>query len=62
MTTPARLAAAAVIVALMIGGAYFYLDKPGRPAVGGPAPSPSATPAAPPKASAACFDATSLPG
>ena len=47
MTTPARVAAAAVIGVLLVGGAYFYLDKPGQPAVGGPGPSPSTAPATP---------------
>ena len=47
MTMPIRLAAAAAIGALAVGGA-FYLLKPGQPAVGGPSPAPtpqvSATP------------------
>ena len=48
MTTPARVAAAAVIGVLLIGGAFFYFGKPGQPAVGGPGPSPSpSTPASP---------------
>lgn len=41
MTMPIRLAAAAVIAALAVGGA-FYLLKPGQPAVGGPNPAPTA--------------------
>ena len=41
MTTPARVAAAAVIGVLAIGGALFMLGRPGQPAVGGPGPSPT---------------------
>jgi Tol biopolymer transport system component len=51
MTTPARLAAAAVIGVLLVGGAFFYLAKPGQPAVGGPGPSRSAPALASPTAS-----------
>jgi hypothetical protein len=40
MTMPIRLAAAAAIGALAVGGA-FYLLKPGQPAVGGPSPAPT---------------------
>lgn len=40
MTMPIRLAAATVIAALAVGGA-FYLLKPGQPAVGGPSPAPT---------------------
>ena len=40
MTMPIRFAAAAVIAALAVGGA-FYLLKPGQPAVGGPSPAPT---------------------
>jgi len=40
MTMPIRLAAAAVIGALAVGGA-FYLLKPDQPAVGGPSPAPT---------------------
>jgi hypothetical protein len=40
MTMPIRVAAAAVIAALAVGGA-FYLLKPGQPAVGGPSPAPT---------------------
>jgi len=50
MTTPARLAFAAVISALLIGGTFFIV-KPGQPAVGGPGPSPTATAPVPPSAS-----------
>ena len=42
MTTPARVAAAAVIGVLAIGGAVFALG-PGRSGVGGPGPTPSPT-------------------
>jgi Galactose oxidase, central domain/Kelch motif len=43
MTMPIRLAAAAVIGVLAVGGA-LYLTKPGQPAaVGGPGPAPSAS-------------------
>lgn len=40
MIMPIRLAAAAVIAALAVGGA-FYLLKPGQPAVGGPSAAPT---------------------
>jgi len=46
MTTPARVAAAAVIGALAVGGAFFVLGKPGQSAVGGPGPSATPTAAA----------------
>ena len=68
MTTPARLAAAAVMGVLLIGGAYLYMGKPGQPAVGGPGPSPSSSaPASPlasprPSSSAALLDYTDLQG
>lgn len=62
MTTPARLAAAAVLAVVLIGGAYLYIGKPGQPAVGGPEPSPSSTPGGSPASSAGRFDATSLQG
>jgi Galactose oxidase, central domain/Kelch motif len=42
MTIPIRIAAAAVIGVLAVGGA-FYLTRPDRPAVGGPSPEPSAS-------------------
>jgi N-acetylneuraminic acid mutarotase len=42
MTMPTRVAAAAVIGVLAVGGA-FYLTRPDRPAVGGPSPEPSAS-------------------
>ena len=40
MTMPIRLAAAAVMAALAVGGA-FYLLNPGQPIVGGPSPAPT---------------------
>jgi hypothetical protein len=42
ITMPFRLAAAAVIGVLAVGGA-FYLLQPNQPAVGGPGPTPSAS-------------------
>ena len=42
MTMPTRLAAAAVIGVLAVGGA-LYLIQPGQPAVGGPGPTPDAS-------------------
>jgi Galactose oxidase, central domain/Kelch motif len=42
MTMPIRLAAAAVIGVLAVGGA-LYLTRPGQPAVGGSGPAPSAS-------------------
>jgi N-acetylneuraminic acid mutarotase len=42
MTMPIRIATAAVIGVLAVGGA-FYLTRPDRPAVGGPSPEPSAS-------------------
>ena len=49
MTTPARVAAAAVIGVLAVGGALFVL-RPGDSSVGGPGPTPTptSTPAASP--------------
>jgi hypothetical protein len=46
MTTPARVAAAAAIGVLAIGGALFLFGRPGQPNVGGPgaSASPSASP------------------
>jgi len=41
MPMPARVAVAAVIGVLFVGGAVFMLGRPGQPAVGGPGPSPS---------------------
>jgi hypothetical protein len=43
MTTPARLASAAVVGVLVVGGAIVVL-QPGRASVGGPGPTPSSTP------------------
>jgi hypothetical protein len=40
MTTPARVAAAAVVGVLAVGGAFFVL-RPGDSSVGGPGPSPT---------------------
>lgn len=42
MTTPARVAAAAVIGVLVVGGAIFMLGRPGQSGVG--APGPTSTP------------------
>ncbi|HEY8636985.1 MAG TPA: hypothetical protein VIL81_06940 [Candidatus Limnocylindrales bacterium] len=42
MTTPARVATAAVIGVLAVGGAFFVYNRP-QPAVGGPAASPGRT-------------------
>jgi hypothetical protein len=50
MLTPARVAVAAVLGALLIGGALFTLARP--PAVGGPDPSGSPSPSPSPSASA----------
>ena len=41
MTTPARVATAAVIGVLVVGGAVFMLGRPGQSGVGGTAPSPT---------------------
>jgi hypothetical protein len=41
MTTPARVATAAVIGVLAVGGALFMLGRPGQTGVGGPSPSPT---------------------
>jgi hypothetical protein len=43
MTTPARVAAAAVVGVLAIGGAMFTLGSSGLPTIGGPSPSPRPT-------------------
>ena len=43
MTTPARVAATAVIGVLAIGGAMFTLGSSGLPAIVGPSPSPDPT-------------------
>ena len=51
MNSPARVATAAVIGVLAVGGVFFIFGRPGQSTVGGPSPSPStpaivATPAA----------------
>ena len=46
MTTPARVAAAAVIGVLAIGGAFYLISPGGRSNVGGPGPSPTLSPSA----------------
>ncbi len=51
MTTPARVAAAAVIGVLAVGGALYAL-APGSSGPGGPGPAVSPTPSPPPSASA----------
>lgn len=43
MTTPARVAAAAVIGVLAVGGALFILGRPGQTGVGGPGPTSTPT-------------------
>ena len=50
MTTPARVAVAALVGVLLVGAAAYYFERPGQPAVGVPGPSPAAT--ASPNASA----------
>jgi dipeptidyl aminopeptidase/acylaminoacyl peptidase len=67
MTTSARVATAAVIGVLAVGGAFLFFGRPGQPALGGPGPSQSATPegsaTTAPKASASrALDYTGLPG
>ena len=44
MTTPARVAAAAVIGVLAIGGAFYLISPNGRSSVGVPGPTPEASP------------------
>jgi hypothetical protein len=44
MFTPARVAVAAVLGVLLLGGAYLTIDRLGQPAVGVPGPSPSPSP------------------
>lgn len=55
MTTPARVATAAVIGVIVVGGAFLILGRPAQTVVGGPgaAPSPAIASAAPSAASAA---------
>ena len=43
MTTPARVAVAALVGVLLVGAAAYYFTGPGQPAVGVPGPSPVAT-------------------
>jgi Tol biopolymer transport system component len=50
MTTPARVAAAAVIGVLAVGGAFFYFGGPGQSSVGVPGPSQPANASASPTA------------
>jgi len=52
MTTPARVAAAAVIGVLAVGAAFLMLGRPGQTGVGGPGASPTATATPTPTASA----------
>ncbi len=66
MTTPARVATAAVIGVLAVGGALFAFNR-SQPAVGGPGPSPtpvvSAVPSVAPSTSpAAVTDRSDVPG
>jgi len=58
MTTPARVAAAAVIGVLAIGGALFLFGRAGQPNVGPPAPS--AMPSTSPTSSAAAATSPSV--
>jgi hypothetical protein len=51
MSTPARVATAAVIGVLVIGGALFILGRPGQSGVGGPGPSATLTASPSPTAS-----------
>jgi len=44
MTTPARVATAALIGVIAVGGALFMLGRPGQSGVGGPGPTPTQTP------------------
>jgi hypothetical protein len=65
MLNPVRFAAAAVVAALVIGGALFTLGQPRQPAVGGPSSSPTAPGAATPSAIPSRepgSDYSSLPG
>jgi hypothetical protein len=52
MTTPARVATAAVIGVLVVGGALFILGRPGQTGVGGPGPTSSPTESPTPSPSA----------
>ena len=60
MTTPARIAAVAILGALLLGGALSLFGGVGRPSVVGPAASPS--PTAKPSSSGALPDYSTLPG
>jgi TolB protein len=68
MTTPARVAVAALVGVLLVGAAALYFGRPGQPAVGGPGPSPSSSaPASPiaspkPSSSGARLDYSDLQG
>ena len=69
MPTPARVAAAAVIGVLLVGGAFAYLGRPNQPVVGAPGPAPTLTAAPTPTSSpaasaspAAAVDYSTLPG
>jgi hypothetical protein len=53
MNTPARVAAAAAIGVVAVGGAFFLLGRAGEPNVGGPAASPSPTSSVPASIAAA---------
>jgi hypothetical protein len=59
MNTPARVATAAVIGVLAVGGALFMLGRPGQTGVGGPGPSP--TPTASPSPTVSSSIAASTP-
>ncbi len=48
MTTPARVATAAVIGVLVVGGALFILGRPGQSDIGGPGPTATSTPSTSP--------------
>jgi hypothetical protein len=51
MTTPARIATAAAIGVLVVGGALFILGRPGQTGVGGPGLSPTVGPSSTPNLS-----------
>ena len=52
MTSPARVAAAAVVGVLVVGGAVTFLNRSGPPGVAGPSPTPSAKASSTPAATA----------
>ncbi|HTE66795.1 MAG TPA: hypothetical protein VK736_11155 [Candidatus Binatia bacterium] len=68
MTTPARIAVAAVLGVLLVAGAISFFGRPGQPSVGVPGPSPSSpAPASPiaspkPSSSGAISDYSGLQG